>query len=200
MESFTLELVLNSSAQLFSDKTLSFFPNFLTEQLNLECQWEVAISEISYRSMYQSVRDGKFKSFHKKLSKSKEFFFLERGSWFSITDIVEAKSTLIQERHNHSEKGITVKVSRWTQKVENYNAIEGSGLAFFSTDLTLSEVMLVLNLEYCWEEKNLTNQSFNTTLFAYTRSWYTRTWLNTLSWATRKLHCCVAFFFFEAQV
>ena len=43
--------------------------------------------------------------------------------------------TLIQERHNHSENCITVKVSRRTQKVEIYLANEGSGFAFISTDL-----------------------------------------------------------------
>ena len=42
---------------------------------------------------------------------------------------------LIEERHNHSENCIKVKVSRRTQKVEIYLASEGSGLAFFSTDL-----------------------------------------------------------------
>ena len=52
-----------------------------------------------------------------------------------ITDIVEAMNLLVQERHNHSENCIKVKVSRRTQKVEIYFAIEGSGLAFFSTDL-----------------------------------------------------------------
>ena len=45
MKSFTIELVSNASAQLFPDKTLSSFTNFLTEQLNLDGQWEVAISE-----------------------------------------------------------------------------------------------------------------------------------------------------------
>ena len=44
-------------------------------------------------------------------------------------------NTLIQERHNHSEICITVKVSRRTQKIEILLANEGSGLAFFSTDL-----------------------------------------------------------------
>ena len=43
--------------------------------------------------------------------------------------------TLLPERHNHSENGITVKVSRTTQNVEIYFANERSGLAFFSTDL-----------------------------------------------------------------
>ena len=41
---------------------------------------------------------------------------------------------LIQERHNHSENCIKVKVSRRTQKVDIYLANEESGLAFFSTD------------------------------------------------------------------
>ena len=42
---------------------------------------------------------------------------------------------LIKERHDHSENCIKVKVSRRKQKVEIYLANEGSGLAFFSTDL-----------------------------------------------------------------
>ena len=73
--------------------------------------------------------------FDKKLSKLSEFYYLEPGLYPSITDIVEAMNTLIQERHNHSENCVTVKVSRRTQKVEIYLANEGSGLAFFSTDL-----------------------------------------------------------------
>ena len=45
------------------------------------------------------------------------------------------QTTLIQERHNHRENCITVKVSRRTQKVEIYLANERSVPAFFSTDL-----------------------------------------------------------------
>ena len=52
----------------------------------------------------------------------------------SITDIVEAMNTLIQERNNHRETCITIKVSRVTQKVKVYLANEESSLAFFSTD------------------------------------------------------------------
>ena len=73
--------------------------------------------------------------FDKKLSKSSDFYNLEPGLYLSITDIVEAMNTLIQERHDHSENCVTVRVSRRTQKVEIYLADEGSGLAFFSTDL-----------------------------------------------------------------
>ena len=62
-------------------------------------------------------------------------YYLEPGLYPSITDIVEAMNTLIQERHNHSENCITVKVSRITQKIEICLSNEGSGLALFSTDL-----------------------------------------------------------------
>ena len=44
-------------------------------------------------------------------------------------------NTLNQERHNHTENCITVKEYRRAQKVVIYLAKEGSGLAFFSTDL-----------------------------------------------------------------
>ena len=128
-------MVSNASAQLFPDNTQSSFTNFLPEQLNLDGQREVAISEISCPSMYQNVTEGKFMFFYKKLSKSSEFYYLEPGLYPSITDIVEAMNILIQERHNHSENYIKVKVSRRTQKVEINLANEASDLAFFSTDL-----------------------------------------------------------------
>ena len=135
MESFTIELVSHASAQLFPDNTLSSFTNLLPEQLNLDGQWEVAISEISYPSMYQNVTEGKFMFFDKKLSESSEFYYLEPGLYPSITDIVEAMNILIQERHNHSENCTKGKVSRKTLKVEICLANEASGLAFFNTDL-----------------------------------------------------------------
>ena len=67
MKSFTIELVSKASGKLFPDNTLSSFTNFLPEQLNLEGQWEVAISEISYPSMYQNVTEGKVLFFDKKI-------------------------------------------------------------------------------------------------------------------------------------
>ena len=69
------------------------------------------------------------------LSKSSELYYLEPGIYPSVADFVEAMNTLIQERHNHSEICIKVKISRKTQKVEIYLANEGSGLASFSWDL-----------------------------------------------------------------
>ena len=128
-------MVSNASAQLFPDNTLSSSTNLLPEQLNLGGQWEVAISEISYTSIYQNVTEGKFMFFEKKFSKSSGFYYLEPGIHPSIRDIVEAMNTLIQERHNHSENCITVKVSGRTQKIAIYLANEVYGLAFFGIDL-----------------------------------------------------------------
>ena len=128
-------MVSNASGELFPDNTLSSFTNFLPEQVNLEGQWEVAISEISYSSMYQNITEGKFKFFDEKLSKSTSTYNPESGLYTSITDIVEAMNTLIQERNNHHETCIAVKVSRKTQKVVILLENDTSGLAFCSTDL-----------------------------------------------------------------
>ena len=135
MDSFTIELVSNDSGELFPNNTLSSFTNFLPEQVNLERQWEVATSEISYPSVHQNITEGKIKFFDEKLSKSTSTYNLEPGLYTSITDIVEAMNRLIHEKNNHNETCITVKVSRRTQKVVIMLANDTSGLAFCSTDL-----------------------------------------------------------------
>ena len=135
MDSLTIELVSNASGEMFPDNTLSSFTNLLPEQVNLEWQWEVANSEISYPSMYQKITEGYFKFFDEKLSKSTSTYSIEPGLYNCITDIVEAMNTLIQEKNNHNETCITVKVSRRTQKVLIMPANDNSGLAFCSTDL-----------------------------------------------------------------
>ena len=73
--------------------------------------------------------------YHDKLSKTTEAYYLEPGLYSSITDIVEAMNTIIQEKNKHRGTCITIKVSRVTQKVKVYPANEESSLAIFSTDL-----------------------------------------------------------------
>ena len=97
MESFTKELVSNVSAQLFPENTLRSFTNFLLEQLNLDGQSEVAISEITCPSRYQNVTQEKLLFSDKKVSKSSEFYYLKIGLYPSITDIVEAVNVLIEK-------------------------------------------------------------------------------------------------------
>ena len=58
--------------------------------------------------MYQNITEGKFKYLDEKLSKSTSTYYVEPGLYTSITDIVEAMNTLIQERNNRNETCITV--------------------------------------------------------------------------------------------
>ena len=105
--------------------------------------------------------------FDQKLSISSEFYYLEPGLYHAITYTVEAMNTLIQEKHNHSENCTAVKVSRRTQKVENYLAIAGSGLAFPSTDLGhIFGRNVGFEFGVILRGKTLTNQNLLTTLFA----------------------------------
>ena len=90
-----MELVSNASGELFPKNTLSSFTNFLPQLVNLEGQWEVAISEIPYPSRYQNITEGKFKFFDEKIAKSTTTYNLELGLYTSITDIVKAMNTLI---------------------------------------------------------------------------------------------------------
>ena len=135
MDSFTKELVSNASRELIQNNTLSSFTNFSTEQVILEGQWEVAVSEKSYPSMYQNKTEEKFKFFDEKPSKSTSTYNSEPDLYTSITDIVEAMNTLIQKRNNHNETCITVQVPRRAGKVVIMLANDVSGLEICSTDL-----------------------------------------------------------------
>ena len=137
MGSFTIDLVSNASSQLFPNNTLSSFTKFLSDQVSLDGQGEVAFSEISYLSIYQNLTEGKFMFYDEKLSKTTEAYYLEPGLFCFITDIVEALNTIIQTRNNHKDACITIKYSRVTQKVKVYQANEELSLAIFSTDLGL---------------------------------------------------------------
>ena len=107
-------MVSNASAQLFPDNTLSSFTNFLPEQLNLEGQREVAISKITLPINVPKCYGAKNYVFRQEILKVIRILLLGTWSFSSITDIVEASIILIQERHNHSENCIKVKVTRRT--------------------------------------------------------------------------------------
>ena len=173
MDSFTIALVSNAFGELFPDNTLSSFTNFLPEQVNLERQWEVAISESSYPSMYQNKTKRNFKFFDKKLSNSTSTYSIDPGLYTSIIDIVEAMNTLIQEKNNHNETCIKVKVSRRTQKNVIMLANDSSGLAFCSTDLGHFFGTNVGNEFGVWgtddRERNLMNPNLPTILFVSIR-------------------------------
>ena len=119
MDSFTIELVLNASGELFPDNTLSSLPKFFKGASKLEGPMGSCTSEISYQSVYQNITEEEFEFFDEKVSKSTSTYNLEPGLYTSVTHFVEAMNTLIQERNNHNETCKTVKVSRRKKGCKN---------------------------------------------------------------------------------
>ena len=94
MDSFTIELVSNASFNCYPNNSLSSFTSFLLEQIHLKGEWEVAISEISYPSLYQNVIEGKFTFIDGRESpedkRKIQPMHIEPGLYPSIVDIVVA--------------------------------------------------------------------------------------------------------------
>ena len=128
--------------------------------------WEVAISEVSYPSIYQNVTGGKITFYDDKLSIATEAYYLEPGPYSSTNDIAEAINTLIQKRNNHRDTCITIKVSRVTQKAKVYLVDEKSSLAFFSTDFGHTFETCETIWEYSCVGKVRMSQHLLTILFA----------------------------------
>ena len=126
---------------------LSYKPFFQSNWM-----WKVnriAPLEISYPPIHQNITEEKVMFFDIKLSNSSELYPLEHGLYLSITVIVEAMNTLIQESHNHSESFITVKVSR--RALKSFT-LQSKGLVLHSLVQTwdnFSEAMMLTNLEWC---------------------------------------------------
>ena len=59
MDAFFIELVSNASFNCYPNNSLNSFTIFLPDQKHSKGEWEVAISEISYSSLYQKVPEGK---------------------------------------------------------------------------------------------------------------------------------------------
>ena len=94
MDSFTIELVSNASFNCYPNNSLSSFTNFLPERIHLKGEWEVAILEISYPSLYQNVTEGKFTFIAGRESPEEKRkiqpMHIEPGLYPSIVDIVVA--------------------------------------------------------------------------------------------------------------
>ena len=124
MDSFTIELISYASFNCYSNKSLSSFTNFLPEQIHLKGEWEVAISEISYPSLYQNVTEGKFTFVDGRESSEEKRKIvpmnIEPGLYPSIVDIVVAMNIKIRERlgaQDFEYSGIYVSVDKITQKL-----------------------------------------------------------------------------------
>ena len=111
MNSFTVELVSNASFDCYPNNTLSSFTNFLPEQINLEGEWEVAITELSYPSLYQNITDGKFFYLDAATpgTKPSGYYRNDAGQYPSKSDIVNEMNKKIQEREKYEKTPIKKK-------------------------------------------------------------------------------------------
>ena len=137
MNSFTVELVSNASFDCYPNNTLSSFTNCLPEQINLEGEWEVSITELAYPSLYQNITDGKFFSLDAATpdTKPSDYYRTDERLYPSISDIVNEMNKKIQERENYEKTPIKLKVNRITQRISLSLPNENSLLVIFSTDL-----------------------------------------------------------------
>ena len=136
----------------------------------------------------------------KQISKSSELYYRKPGLYPSITDNIAAMNILIQERHNHSESSIKVKVSRRTQKNEIHHAKEGSVLAFYSMDLghifgndVDNDLGVMLRRKRTDKPEFAYDIVLIHCLMIYTDL------IKKISFATRRLPCCIAFFSFPSS-
>ena len=135
MDSLTIELVSNASRELFPDKTLSFFYKLFTRASKLGGPKGGG----NFRNILP-INVPKYNRGESQVFFIRNFQNLRQPTVSNLvytlpTHIVEAMNTLIQERNNHNETCITVKVSRRTKKVVIMLANDSSRLAFCSNDL-----------------------------------------------------------------
>ena len=103
----------------------------------------MAISELSYPSMYQNITGGKFlfvddttdrafQSWEELL----EPYFLPPGLYPSIADVVKAMNKLISEREKTDRFQITFSVDKISQQLYLHLPTESSKLVLHSGDLS----------------------------------------------------------------
>lgn len=142
MESVIVELVSSASYNIFPNNTLSSFTNFLPDQLNFEGEWEVALLEITYPSMYNNVTYGSFwyskvdnkksNDFNTVIVKDLNMFTIESGHYKTLESIVRSIDESIFEK----TKSKSVNVRGYTQEVSRKMQLH---LYPDSTQLFLSE-------------------------------------------------------------
>ena len=137
MSSFTVELVSNASFDCYPNNTLSSFTNFLPEQINLVGEWEVAITELSYPSLYQNITEGKFFYLDDATpdTKPSDYYTLDPDLYPSISDIVSEMNRKNQEREKHEKTPIKLHVNKITQRISLSLPNQNNLIVIFSADL-----------------------------------------------------------------
>ena len=102
MGSLTVELASNASIDCYPNNTLSSLANFQPEQINLDGEWEIAITELSNPSLYQNITEGKFFYLDEATpdTKPSNYYTLDPGLYPSISDIVNEMKKKIRNVKN----------------------------------------------------------------------------------------------------
>ena len=137
MNSFTVGLVLNASFDFYQNNTLSSFTNFLPEQFNLEGEWEVAFTELSYPSLYQNITEGEIFYLDEATPNTKpsDYYTLDPSLYPSISDIVNEMNETIEEREKYEKTPIRLQVNKITRRISLSLSYENSLLVIYSADL-----------------------------------------------------------------
>ena len=98
MSYFNVELVSNASFDCYPKITLSSFTNFLPEQINLDGEFEVAITELSNLSSYQKITECKFFYLDEATPDIKplDYYTLDPGLYPSISEVVNEMNNITQ--------------------------------------------------------------------------------------------------------
>ena len=199
MESFTIELISNAFPQLFPASTLNSLTNFHRSNW----YWNVN-GWLQFRKHLTHQCP--------KMLQRESWCFLTRNSQncqnsFIWNPIFTLPSRILLKPWTLSFKKqtITPKIVSQFKCLEELRklrfTLQRRDLVSHSLVRALVKILVALlarNLEWCWEKKDLIKQKRLTTLSTYILSWYTRTWLSTMSLATRRLQCCVVFLFFPS--
>ena len=111
MESFTVKLVANASAQLFADNTLIFYLFFNGATESGGSMGGCSLGNITTINVTNCHRGKVYVFDLKKFSETSTFYYREHGLYPSITEIVQALNTLMYGRYNHSENCITFRMN-----------------------------------------------------------------------------------------
>lgn len=86
MNSFTVELVSNASCRYFPTNSLSSFTNVFPESFDLEGEWEVALTEMSFPNMYQNITNG---NYFLRYPDGNAYFTLRSGRYSSVQEVID---------------------------------------------------------------------------------------------------------------
>ena len=137
MSFFTVELVSNASFDCYPNITLSSFTSFLPEQINLDGEWEVAITEMSYPSLYQNITEEKLFYLDEATpyTKPSDYYTFDPGLYPSISDIVNEMKRKMQEHEKYEKTPINFHVNKITQRISLSLPNQNSLLVIFCADL-----------------------------------------------------------------